>query len=326
MSSPSEEKEEAPTADSIAAMKAMFHDTKVDGGKKSAWTMTLETFGMADGGKHKQEDVVAETLESAMESIQSMLAAEKDEHPKWQFTLTPLDQFNATFDDVLHAFLQWAKKDDDEATYNVSKAFRRLDSYATWMEEHRLELEQPLTVDSIRAAAHAWQLKLSHDSKGRMLWWIEFGSLDVSAIKTSIPHEDSLRFMVWISHIIMLDKQAQENGIVIVQDMGKKGLIESMTVVPMDLGTQMDRLTIGVLPIKMKACYILDYRRWLSILMGLMRPFMSKKMRSRIILITKKQDPQAVLDEEFGRVNIPVGFGGLEGTMEDDIVFGQYVK
>jgi hypothetical protein len=49
-------------------------------------------------------------------------------------------------------------------------------------------------------------------------------------------------------------------------------------------------------------------------------------MRSRIILIPKKQSPQEVIDKEIGRANIPVGFEGLEGTLEEDIVFGQYVK
>jgi hypothetical protein len=266
-----------------------------------------------------------ETEEEGMSSIKSMVGAVKDESPKWQFTLTPLDKLNATMDDMLRAFVLWSKK-DDETTFNISKAFRRLEIYATWMENHRSILEAPLELDSLTVAAHAWQCKATHDAKGRLVWWFDMGALDVAAIKTGIPHDDSLRFFVWLSHLVMLDKQAQENGMVLVEGMGGKGMIETMTMVPMNLGTKLDRLTIGVLPVKMKSIYIFNHKRWLGILMGMMKPFMSKKMRQRIVVVPKNQEPQKAIDEEIGRDYIPVGFGGLEGSMEDDIVFGQHIK
>eukprot|EP00545_Synedropsis_sp_CCMP1620_P012196 CAMPEP_0119022402 /NCGR_PEP_ID=MMETSP1176-20130426/27935_1 /TAXON_ID=265551 /ORGANISM="Synedropsis recta cf, Strain CCMP1620" /LENGTH=363 /DNA_ID=CAMNT_0006977253 /DNA_START=113 /DNA_END=1204 /DNA_ORIENTATION=+ len=313
----------AQEEDSIKNIKSLVHDTKLEGGK-SLWATTLETFGMADG-KGKKGDVLADTEEEAVESIKSMLAACKDEAPKWQFTLTPLEQFNATLDDVLRAFVLWAKN-DDEPIYNISKAFRRLDSYATWMEDHRSVLEAPLVVDSLTVAAHAWQCKLTHDAKDRLVWWIDVGALDIPSIKSSIPHDDSLRFFVWQSHLVMFDKKAQENGIILAQSMGEKGMIETMTMVPMSLGTKLDRLTIGTLPVKMQVFYIFNHKRWLGILMGMLKPFLSKKMRQRIVTIPRNQDPQTVMDKEIGRDFIPVGFAGLEGKAEDDIVFGQYIK
>lgn len=309
---------------SMKDFKTLVHETKVDGGK-SVWAMTLETFGMADGSKSKKDDVRAETEEEAMGSIKSMLAGCKEDSPKWQFTLTPLDALNATLDDILRAFVLWSKK-DDETTYNVTRAFARLEMYATWMEDHREALETPLTVDSVTIAAHAWQCKATHDAKGHLIWWVDIGAIDIPAIKGSILYSESLRYFVWLSHVIMLDKQAQKNGILVVEGMGNKGLIATMTMVPMELGTQLDRLTIGILPIKMKAFYIFNHKRWLSVLMGMMKPFMSKKMRQRMIVINQKQDPQKILDEELGRDCIPIGFAGLEGKLEDDIIFGNHIK
>ena len=316
--------DEAKVEETAADVHTLIHGTKVDGGKKTVWQMTRETFGMADENTHK-DDVRAETFESALEMIKTMLAAVKDEHPKWQFTLTPLEQLNATLDDVLTAFVMWSKKDGD-TFFNVSNAFRRLDSYATWMEQHRSDLEAPLTVDSIRAAAHAWQLKITHAVSGPVVWWIDLTSLDVASIKSSISHTDSLRYVVWLTHIVILDKKAQEHGMIVVQNMASKRMIETMTLVPMELGTKIDRYTIGVLPIKMKVCYIFNHRPWLGLLLGITKVFMSKKMRSRMITIPAKDNPQSVIDEAIGRDNIPIGIQGLEGSLEEDIAFGQSVK
>ena len=206
-----ETSDESKVNETVADVHALFLSTKVDGGKKSVWQMTRETFGMADGNSHK-DDVTADTFETAMQMLQTMLASVKDEHPKWQFTLTPLEQLSATLDDLLSAFVMWSKK-DGETTFNVSNAFRRLDSYATWMEQHRNDLKDPLTVDSIRAAAHAWQLKVTHANSGHAVWWIDLGSIDGPAIKSKISHYDSLRFVVWMTHIVVVDKKAQGHGI-----------------------------------------------------------------------------------------------------------------
>jgi hypothetical protein len=306
-------------------LKKMLHDTKVDGGRKSVWQMTVETFGMADGGNEKKEDVICSTLEEAVSSLEAMLKAEKDKHPKWQLTLVPFDQFNATLADLIRAFCCWVKK-DGENFYNVSKAFRRLDVYATWMEDHRADLEKPLTKDSIREVADLWMMKLTPDAKSKgIVMWLDVGALDLTGIRQHVT-QDSLRYTVWQCHLVMFDKRAQDNGLVVVQAMGFKGMIETFTMVPMDLGTKLDRLTIGVLPLKVKSIIMFNHRRWLSIVMTLLRPLLGKKMRQRITIVPKNQEPQAVLDEAVGRDSIPVGFGGLNGNVEEDIIYGQYLK
>ena len=86
---------------------------------------------------------------------------------------------------------------------------------------------------------------------------------------------------------------------------------------PFILIAKMDRLTIGVLPIKMKGIYIFGAARWLHLMMNLMKPFLSKKMRERMIIVTEKMAPDTQLycDEEFGRAYVPDGFLGVQGDL-----------
>ena len=50
---------------------------------------------------------------------------------------------------------------------------------------------------------------------------------------------------------------------------GNAGRVVVGTLGAMDLGVKLDRLTIGILPIKMKLMLIADSPRWMSIMMGI---------------------------------------------------------
>lgn len=78
------------------------------------------------------------------------------------------------------------------------------------------------------------------------------------------------------------------------ESIGKLGFFAMLTMFPAKLGAKLDRLTIGVLPIKMKALLILDAPRWMSMLMGLFSLFMSKKMKQR--MVRTPSPPPAVLN------------------------------
>ena len=93
-----------------------------------------------------------------------------------------------------------------------------------------------------------------------------------------------------------------------------------MTAVSMDVGTKLDRLTIGILPIKMEACYLFNNPAWMRIMMALMAPFLGKKMRKRIKTLNKKTDPQEFFEENLGKECIPTGINLLNGTIEKDMV------
>jgi len=119
----------------VAKIQEILHRTKVDG-KKSLWATTVETIGMYDG-KTKKDDVKVKTLEEGVHMMKRLVQTkqqEEDDDEKWKFSLTPLNDFNATLADLLIAFVKWSYKDD---SYNISKACRRLETYATWMEDNR---------------------------------------------------------------------------------------------------------------------------------------------------------------------------------------------
>jgi hypothetical protein len=249
---------------------------------------------------------------------------------KWGFRTSPHDHFGKTLDDTFLAFVQWAKSssnddndNDDEQppTYNVSKAFRRLEAYAEWMEDTGDDLTQdPLTAVSVQTALKAWAMRCSIDKHGQFAWWIDFDQIDKSAIKKDISPTESLRAFVWYSHYVMYDTNAQEKGVVIVESVAKVGFLQMMTLMPMKLSVKLDRLTIGVLPVKMKAIYILETPTWLDVFMKFIGVFMSKKMKQRIIIL---KDWNKV-EELLGKECIPKPFGKLEGSMEVDPVVKQY--
>ena len=96
-----------------------------------------------------------------------------------------------------------------------------------------------------------------------------------------------------------------------------------MTLVPMDLSAKLDRLTIGVLPVKMKQLMMLDTPTWMSTMMKIFGVFMSKKMKSRMVWYKKEWGVPA---DAFGASAVPVGFGECNGTCTADPVMDTYMK
>merc|ERR1712238_342851 len=121
---------------------------------------------------------------------------------------------------------------------------------------------------------------------------MDVAKMEQSNIK-EIDSQEHLRYVVWFSHLLMFDKNAQDHGVVLMEDLNKIGFWNCMTLIPMDVGAKMDRLTIGVLPVKMKAIYMFGAARWTQLMIGLMKPFLSKKMRERMIIVTKAMTPES---------------------------------
>lgn len=120
----------------------------------------------------------------------------------------------------------------------------------------------------------------------------------------------------------MYHPNAQKNGFVFVENCAKMGFMEMMTLFPMKLGVKLDRLTMGTLPVKMKACYILETAAWMDLLMKFMGMFMSKKLKQRIVNLKEWGDLERILGKEC----IPKGFGKLEGSLEVDPLEEKYFK
>ena len=59
-----------------------------------------------------------------------------------------------------------------------------------------------------------------------------------------------------------------------------------------------------------------------------MKPFLSKKMRERMIIVTETMAPdrQKYCDDLLNRENIPDGFMGLQGGTPPDAMFEKFKK
>jgi hypothetical protein len=227
------------------------------------------------------------------------IVSDKKNPQKWNFTTVPLKCFNMTMDDVLLAFLRWAKTEDENQIYDVAKAFARAEEYATWMYARRDDL-RGLTNESIQPAWNAWNIKVSHDGEGRVVWWIDLAS--VGDINRELTVGDSLRLFVWFAHYLLFRHRTQNNGIVIVVNMARIDFRTFVSMLPPNLGRKLERLATGVLPIKIKQIYVTGVTKWCNIFLKVINPFLCKEMKRRIVAL---QD----LEELMGANCVPEGFG-----------------
>lgn len=304
--------------------------TKLESGTSKAWSKSAESVqrGM-DTSKEavkqltdkqpKEPDVMADSEEDALtmlkQEVESAKSAKQKRPQKWNFATVPLDCFSKTLDDILMAFVRWSKTDDGK--FNLTRAFERLTAYATWMDNTgRDMIDPPLTTESIKDAWTAWNMKVSYDKAGHFVWWFDIAQLDVEKVK-AIPVEENLRLFVWLAHFAMLDPQAQQNGCVLVENLGKLQLWTGMTLIQPNLARKIDRLTIGTMPVKMKQVYVCESPQWATVLTKMMKPFLSPVVKDRIVFL---ENPK-VLEDILGLDCIPTGFVGTEGKLEKDIVW-----
>ena len=292
-------------------------------------------------GVTKKGDLMhaAKDMPDCLAALKKMIDAAKAKGgkkvKKWDFRTSPHELMGKTLDDTLVAFLMWARvaqekddqDDDDEGKtgmINVHKAFRRLDTYAEWMEDTGEDLvKTPLTAASVQKVLKVWGMQMSHSKDGMLVWWIDMGVIDPKAIRDDVSLEDSLRCFVWLAHVAMYDPKAQANGMCILENMASTGFWASMTMVPMKLGVKLDRLTMGVIPCKMKLIVILDTPRWMGIFMKIFSMFMSKKMMSR--MKSYKKEWEKVPELLGGPEYVPKGFGECKGTLASDPVVDPYL-
>lgn len=316
--------ENVSAADMVRTMKNM----KMDDGE-NVISVILHTFSVADG-KTKKDDIFVHSVEAAVSALKQMVdmavevTKEKyddddDDHArKWKFETAPLKEFGKTLDDIYTSFAIWGSKDEG-VTFNVSRSFRRLQAYASWMDSHREDLtESKMCASALTKAHDIWKMRGSTDKDGHFVWWLDKEAMDTHAMP-SFPVEESLRYMVWYSHYVMFHPSAQKNGVIVVENIDKLGFFEAFTIIPPKLGAKIDRLTIGVLPVKIKKFYLMETSRWIKCVMAVISPFMSKKMKSRIELLNKDYDKlySAIGGEDY----LLNGFGKSVGgrIVHDDV-------
>jgi len=158
------------------------------------------------------------------------------------------------------------------------------------------------------------QLTYAKDNK-TLVWWIDLATIQTKDIKT-MNHDMTVLYFVWACHMVLLFQKTSEN-VILMENLHKCTLLHMLTLLPADLSAKLDRWTIGVLPLKIQSIYLLQTPRWVSVILTLLKPFVSKKMRQRIKSINDKNVEKTVTDV-VGLEGIPKGFCGIEGLVEQD--------
>lgn len=299
-------------------------------------------------GTNENGDVYANTMEEAlslmrhMASVAASTTTALDDEKQNSSTINPmllrtvpLQEFNVTKDDVFLLFLRWSitdgAKDDRKrckrrgsvngkrnGTINVSKAFRRLSRYATWMENTGGDslLYPPLTASSLKEAWGAFSMTVSYDDCNRLVWWLDLGKTSLDGVRALAP-EQVLRLYIWFAHLMLFDRNAQENGVVFINDLGRAAFGKFMTMLPFELGMKLDEFMISVIPLKTKLVVFMNRPPWAKFGYSLLSVFMTRSMKRRVLMVPEERVKEEVWSA-VGPEYIPVGFGGLNGTLAKD--------
>jgi len=201
---------------------------------------------------------------------------------------------------------------------NVSKAFRRIEAYAAWMDAVEGDLmDPPLTSSSVKAAWDIFKMRITYDECGRIVWWMDLGLADMTAIKELSP-KDTLRLFVWVSHLIIFQEKGLENGVVFVDNMSHVSFWDYMTMLPLQLGMKLDKFMINCTPLQTKLVVFMNRPLWAEIGYGILSMFLTKEMKKRVNMVNG--DRQSAVIDVVGECCIPDGFNDLSGKTEvDDI-------
>lgn len=320
----------------------VFH--KLGTNWNSVLTIYRNVVGSAGGTTHKG-DIYADNVDQALVVLKEMISAAAESADvsshQWEFTSVPLKEIDPklSLDDLFMAFVKWAEADHApdapietcslrggvngrHEKINVSKAFRRLEKYASWMDADREDLTvPPLTAASIERAWEAFSFRLSYDTCHRLVWWLDLDAVDFHAIRNTLSPQEIHRLFVWMSHFMLFNKHAQDKGMVFINSLANIKFLPFMTMLPLQLGMKLDEFMISVIPLKTKLVLLLDRPKWAKFAFRyLLRPFLTKNMRKRSVVL--EDDPQQKLVSEAlggGTDCIPIGFNGLDGNPEADI-------
>lgn len=290
-------------------------------------------------------DIYAQDMDEALKGLQSMVheaaasAASKEDALAWSFHTTPLTDFGKTIDDVLLAFLRWSvvdnssrddvschlvggvnQYDENKRDINVSKAFRRITSYKQWMQSVVTDLsDPPLSYESILPSLATFSIQVTHDQCGRLVWYVNLGKTDMTAFKSQPPRQ-TIRLFVWVAHLLFLDEGAQTEGLVVVDDMAEVSFWTYMTMLPINVGISVDRFLISVTPLKAKNVVLMHLPKWAEIGYGLLSWFLTAKMKSRVTMVSKGEEVEALEKVVGGPSYVHSDFGPFGGELKTDLI------
>ena len=135
-----------------------------------------------------------------------------------------------------------------------------------------------------------------------------------------------LRFLLWLFTRLVSDPYVQVHGLTMVEDLGGMELMGGVRFArSLDKGPKrrLLRLVQSAMPIRFVAFYMIDAPTHLGMVLALARPFLTKKMRQRIVLASdllakgtaasggqSRQAEMEVVASLVGHQNLPPDLGG----------------
>lgn len=275
-------------------------------------------------GKDEKGDIRVQTMKKAMESLVSLIPEDGGKDGKFKYASMHLGSdigpcVGKTRDDVHRAFLLWSQKEKDREndSFNVTKAFRRLEAFADYqlrMYEPYFNTPVDITSKAIIKASQFLNIKTLADTcDGAVVIIIDLAKLDYEGLDNKdYDMKDFLRYYWAYMLNTMFDDAACSQGSIIIEGLGGCGISDmyKMNRIMKPIENDMNEMFYGVMPYKMKMVILVGTPWWLSALIRFMRLFLSKKMSSRIKNLYMK-DMYKIIG---GADRLPLGY--LGGTKE----------
>ena len=245
-------------------------------------------------GKDEKGDIRVTTFDVAMTTLEEMIPKNNNKYNYESMFLGKGVCAGKDRTDVHRAFLLWCQKSEDRAadSFNVSKAFRRLEGFADYQHRmhdkyfnemvdiHSEEMQQIKKIMNIDIPEEL------HVNTGAVKWIMDMETWDLSIMKNA--NEKFLKgVMNWFWSLMltsMFDDACCIEGVVIIEAFGNMGISGMMgwqsAFKPIE--TDLNEMFYGVTPFKMNSCVLVGCPWWLSGLIMFMRLFISKKMSERI--------------------------------------------
>jgi hypothetical protein len=282
-------------------------------------------------GEEKKGDILVTGIKLALDAFKEIIPTAKKDGFKYDLRGVHLGKSvcrGKTKEDLYKGFLLWSQKDQDIKTnsFNVSKAFRRFESFATAQEKHYSKtghFKEPVyysELENVRAIFPlvVGQEPLKNTPKEKPLDGCLFWAIDLTKCehydlkKHGIELSELFRFLWYYLLSSIFDDIACHPGIILCEDIGYMGLGDMMAfssaIKPIE--NDLNELFYGCVPLKMKKVIIVNSPWWMNFLIGFMRLFMSKKMSSRI----KNDTTEKMYSRVGGPANIPSGYIGGTGS------------
>jgi len=189
-------------------------------------------------------------------------------------------------------------KTGSSGVYNVSKALRRIEQYCVFCTDNFELFNTPVTEAELmetHAVGSADMLQMLYNPKERnpLVMSLNFPTMEVVKKLTKAPSrikENVIKEFFLMQHRLMYMPDAHVKGMVFLADYKTVSLKASMKMDQMwksdrKLEAAQQKMFQGIFPIRMTKICMINEPWWMRVLMAFIKPFLSKKMKSRIHLL-----------------------------------------